>query len=507
MKTEEFGRKDLKAQVRRKPAAAAFRGPKRRGNSSGIDKPSWAGTTIFLVFLGFTAVTIQPGVASEIAGYAARGAACGLALLLLLELWNGWRQCFRADLLMLGGIYFLTLFEFLFDQPKIDGLISGHAAMNAVHACFAGYAGVALGRHYAAPVHQGLARMLKSPAPTSLVFQMLIFAFVGGFFYMMATVAFNPVRFFDAIMGPRFSQPWTRGQFGDWKALLYETSMLIYLVPPLAGVILGRFKRYPTWQIVATVSMLLFTLFYGFTTGIRNVFAIYVLGCLAGYAFILNKKEQRKILIAGILAVILLLVSTTMILNFRNYGLRDYLARSGTSDAPERTSEVFVDYNLWAIGVITDNFPANKDFLLLEVPYITLVRPIPRAIWPGKPEGLSVDPAELAGIGGQMTMAATFIGEAYMSLGIVGVIFGGFFFGAFARWWVRQVGTYQSDWSVLVYASGMFTISITLRSSMQFTTAVLPTVLLLLVIYFFTRRSVSLQTRGKQPRVIAPINP
>ena len=54
-----------------------------------------------------------------------------------------------------------------------------------------------------------------------------------------------------------------------------------------------------------------------------------------------------------------------------------------------REQTLFVDYNLYAICRLMEVFPAHQDYLGLEIPYNALIRPIPRAIWPGKPEGLS----------------------------------------------------------------------------------------------------------------------
>ena len=62
------------------------------------------------------------------------------------------------------------------------------------------------------------------------------------------------------------------GKFGDWKALLVELGLFIYLLPPLAGIMIARRHRYPAAQIFLVCLALLFTAFYGFTSGTRNMF-------------------------------------------------------------------------------------------------------------------------------------------------------------------------------------------------------------------------------------------
>ena len=50
----------------------------------------------------------------------------------------------------------------------------------------------------------------------------------------------------------------------------------------------------------------------------------------------------------------------------------------------------FVDYNIVNVSQLTEVFPASFEYLGLEIPLNALIRPIPRVLWPGKPEGLSV---------------------------------------------------------------------------------------------------------------------
>ena len=60
--------------------------------------------------------------------------------------------------------------------------------------------------------------------------------------------------------------------------------MFIYLIPPLAGIIIARRARYSLFNLALIAFGLLFTLFYGFTSGTRNVFASYLVTFLIGYA-------------------------------------------------------------------------------------------------------------------------------------------------------------------------------------------------------------------------------
>jgi hypothetical protein len=332
--------------------------------------------------------------------------------------------------------------------------------------------------------------------------QLLAIAFFGGYFYMFLCVSFNPIAFVKAITASRFEQPWSRGQFGDWKALLYETSMLIYLVPPLCGIILARRYKFSMWQLAFASVALLFTLFYGFATGTRNVLGTYVATALAGYIFALRSKRKWEPFIVTIGAGILLLGAFVAMLDFRDYGLTNYRQR-GPTLKEDKDSAVFVDYNLWAIGTVIETFPEKERYLWLELPYITLVRPIPRALWSSKPEGVSVSIEEYAGVGGMMTMACTLIGEGYMSAGFAGVVVFALGFGVLARWWNGYLRAATSELGIVVYASGLFSAGICMRSIQMFTTAILPTIAVVCLATFLSKRAPAVHRRLR-PKPIAP---
>ena len=115
----------------------------------------------------------------------------------------------------------------------------------------------------------------------------------------------------------------------------------------------------------------------------------------------------------------------------------------------------------------------SAKILGMEIPYLAAVRPIPRAIWKGKPEGLSVsveeDVFQLKGL----TISSTFIGEGYMSGGLAGVTLYGLALGVLAGMWSRMASPRNGELGILIYASGFFAVVITMRSIMTLTTALL----------------------------------
>ncbi|NET72754.1 MAG: hypothetical protein F6K62_18030, partial [Sphaerospermopsis sp. SIO1G2] len=109
----------------------------------------------------------------------------------------------------------------------------------------------------------------------------------------------------------------------------------------------------------------------------------------------------------------------------------------------------------------------------LELLIVFLTKPIPRVLWPGKPEGLSISIEEVVGAKG-WTVAATYIGESYMMGGIIAVILMSLSLGILANWWSRTAAFHTTGYGIVVNSLGFFTAAISMRSLIVFTTSMLP---------------------------------
>src|SRR5262249_15637249 len=131
------------------------------------------------------------------------------------------------------------------------------------------------------------------------------------------------------------------------------------------------------------------------------------------------------------------------------------------------------------ISRITEMFPNSYGFLGFEIPYYSLVHPIPRVLWPGKPDGLSVSiEAALGADPATVTFASTFVGEAYMSGGLLAVLAAGLVLGAVAELWNRVGSNENSPFAQLLYASGFLCAALTMRSISWMSVMALPTLAL-----------------------------
>ena len=443
-------------------------------------KPDSNGTLAALTGIVITGLMLNGALPSTLGRVAAIGTALSLLLSVLLDFRAGGpRNLIRADVMAILAFYFLTLFEFLFPQPTFDQMIDVRTTHEALLVVLLGFVGLLIGRHLVQVRRQPFAETLTREVPHIWMIAIFWACFLIGYLHMLVAVDFNVKDMVFWFMEPRFSQPWQRGKFGDWKALLVELGLFIYLIPPLAGIMIARRHRYPKVQILLVCCALAFTAFYGFTSGTRNVFCSYLVTFLIGYAFALTgaRKKELVMLCAG--SAVVMFFATYFMLEFRNVGFTNYLNdRSETVQKPERT--LFVDYNLYAICKLVEVFPHKKPYLGFEIPYQALIRPIPRAMWPGKPEGLSTSIEDALGVEG-LTISASFVGEAYMSGGLFAVLAIALFFGAITGWWNFLASQRNSELGILIYASGFFAAVISMRSLFVFTTALLPTVASLVI--------------------------
>jgi hypothetical protein len=202
--------------------------------------------------------------------------------------------------------------------------------------------------------------------------------------------------------------------------------------------------------------------------------------------------------LVGVVTAVILYLSAYYMLQFRRVGLGAYTQGFGES-AGYAKDTLFIDHNLPILSLLTDVFPDTMQHLGLEVIYYAIIRPVPRALWPGKPDGLSVDIADALNAKG-LTLSATFVGEAYMMGGYVAILTMGLILGWIAGWWNRFGQDLRSNLNVALYASGFFAAMLSMRSMLWLTTAMLPSIAVWLYIrsrqrkmQFGSRRSMATQ--------------
>ena len=455
-------------------------------------RPSGAGTFTLLIGLMITYLAIGGETPSAMARNCAWMVGVTLLVSFVVEA-NivGFRQMIRVDVAALVALFMLTLAEFLVPQPVFDLQVQPDDVETGLGLVIMGMASLCLGRHLV-PMRSLGARLPTLPELSlAELFVMSILCFGIGHLHMFLAVGFDPLALFRELTDPRFTQDWMRGQLGGWYSLLYELNLLTYLIPPAGAMLILRWRRLPIWWLPGILGMVAFEFFSGFSQGSRNVFAIHLITFCAALGLSMRRITLRRALLMLIPVMALLIFASTTALEFRRIGLRTYL-REVFSGAPvERLEgemsagsnlEFMVDNNLRAISAISAYFPGRHEFLGEEVILHGLIHPIPRALWPGKPVNLAVSSEQILGIKGA-TIASTFVGEAFMAYGPWGVIGFGVTYGILCAFWNRIGAIPNHRTLLLLYAAGMFWVTLGIRSSVWISVAALPC----LALYIYAR--------------------
>jgi oligosaccharide repeat unit polymerase len=417
--------------------------------------------------LAATWLALPSNDAESVFDTAAIGVGIALLIATAMEAFSGVRALIRTDNLMVWVLYGLTLLEFLFPQPNVNAAVSVETAARGTSAVLLGFFGLVVGRHL-------ISKRPNSNVPVEFapgqLFGLFIIAFVIGYLNIFIAVNFDPLEMIRQMSGPRFSQSWVRGKYGDLYSLLYELSLLIYVLPPAAGMIFARAKQFSIFQKLIVSLIIMFTFYYAFASGTRNVLGTYVISMFGAYALSKPDLKLKPLLIMGFPIAGILLFATTLMLEFRTLGgvfAFDFEDR--------RYDTLYIDHAIINVSKLTKVFPDAVDFLGQEIPYQTIIKPIPRALWPGKPEGLSTGIEEAVGVTDGTTISCTFVGEAYMAFGFIGVLVAGLMFGAVGALWNRVGQHPSSSFFQVVYASGFLCAAMAMRSILGMVPYMLPT--------------------------------
>src|SRR5262249_42968346 len=282
----------------------------------------------------------------------------GLTLVLAMgiEATAGVRNLIRVDILCLWVLYGLTFLEFLFAQENVNALVQPQPARSGTYAALLGFAGLALGRHLV-PRRSSPPKSGFIDVPPASIFLLFVLATLLGYLHIFLAVNFNLFEAVREMSLPRFSQSWARGRYGNIRDLLYEVGALIYLIPPIAGLMYARSKDYNFIQKTVVTVVLLFTLYYGFASGTRNILATYVITFLGAYFLNKPKLKLSHLLYRGVPILALLMVGMSYMLEFREGGLGNY------SFEERSPGSLYIDRNLVIISRLTELFPTMYEYL------------------------------------------------------------------------------------------------------------------------------------------------
>lgn len=283
------------------------------------------------------------------------------------------------------------------------------------------WAGVA-GRPW--PIPTWLGEIATRPMDTKTVSRLIPVCFLLGMFNFAFAVNFDMPVMFSYLGGQRWAAPWGRGQLGGWDAFLDQVQYFGYVLPSLTALLIARrgFTLQAWMSILASGVMLAF-LAQG---GGRRIIGVTVGAAIIVWIQAQQELQVRKLTIAAV-AVVGLLAGMQFMLNIRTLGYDEFAFR-GQSDY----DYLHVDDNFLRLSQVIQLVPAEHDYVYFQQLWFTVIRPVPRVFWPGKPIDPGFDLPSIVGMKG-VSLSTSIIGEWYLSYGWLAVVFGGWLHGRLAR--------------------------------------------------------------------------
>jgi oligosaccharide repeat unit polymerase len=275
---------------------------------------------------------------------------------------------------------------------------------------------------------------------------------LGMFNYAWAT-GFDVPRMFSYLGGTRWSAPWGRGQLGGWDAFADQLQYFGYVLPSLTALLIARRGfTFGAWLSILVSGVMLAFLSQG---GGRRVIGVTVGAAIIVWIQAQPELKVRRLVIAAA-AVVGLLAVMQFMLNIRGIGYEEFAFR-GESEY----DYLHVDDNYLRLSQVIQIVPAEHPFVEHRQIWFTMVRPVPRVFWPGKPIDPGFDLPAAVGLKG-VSLSTSIIGEWYLTFGWLAVIIGAWLHGRLARTvnQLREVEAYRTNpivygLAVMVLVSGM----------------------------------------------------
>jgi oligosaccharide repeat unit polymerase len=254
--------------------------------------------------------------------------------------------------------------------------------------------------------------------------RLLPICFLLGMFNFAFAVDFNLPVMFSYLGEQRWSAPWGRGQLGGWDAFLDQFQYFGYVLPSLTALLIAR--RGFTMQV--WVSLVLSGIMLAFLAqgGGRRIIGVTVGAAILVWIQAQSELHVRRLVIAMV-ATLGLLATMQFMLNIRTMGYAEYIAR-GHSEY----DYLHVDDNFLRLSQVIELVPAEHPHVGFRQIWFTLVRPVPRVLWPGKPVDPGFDLPAAVGRKG-VSLSMSILGEWYLSFGWFGIVVGGWIHGRLSR--------------------------------------------------------------------------
>jgi hypothetical protein len=370
---------------------------------------------------------------------------------------------FRTEHLLMVGLTYWVLLDLIQESYGLWSV--GHtAAITAMELVGLFAAGVWFAlTHRPWRLPGVVTRAARADISPSLLYQMVMVCGSIALFRFALPCSFDPLLMVNSLLGNRWSAPWARGDLGGLDAFIDHLSYFGYLLPTMTVLLAHRTGSWLNSKVLTSVVLSVVIELFLMQGGGRRILGVTV-GSATICWVLLRGRKIRLITLAvpAVLTVLLLVVMQTMV-QYRGVGY----GRIFESEEVEGFKHLHVDDNFLRICQIVEIIP-NRHPHTYEKPFVwAAIRPIPRALWPGKPMDNGFNLPEQIGSTGA-SLSSSVLGELYLSFGWPTVLLGGWMFGRLAGM-CNQFLTLGAAGSsqVLMYAISAMAIFVGLRSIIE----------------------------------------
>lgn len=284
----------------------------------------------------------------------------------------------------------------------------------------------------------GFLQTCHARVKTDALLPIFLLCFVLGMLRFAIPCKFDLVLMIKSVGGMRWAAPWARGALGGWDSFADHLSYFGYMLPTLAVVMARRKSWFAMGTLLAILCAVVFLVFLA-QSGSRRIVGV-CLGAAVLY-WIMDHRKLRPaqlMVVAGCLGGILLVMQMMIVsrsfgfgqVGVTNAGAIAYKSMLGEDYGASVPKALHVDDNILRLSQSIMYVPSKFDYVYHGVIWQTLVRPIPRVLWPGKPTDAGFRLYDIIDIGA--SLSTTIIGEFWISWGYFAVVLGGWFYGRLA---------------------------------------------------------------------------
>lgn len=268
-----------------------------------------------------------------------------------------------------------------------------------------------------------MAEGVSVPLSPEAISRAIPICFALGMFNFLYSVDFDIVEMFSYVGQQRWAAPWGRGQLGGWESFRDQAQYFGYVLPALTALYISKRGLVSFGSIFAIACSAIMLLFLA-TGGGRRIIAVTIGAALMVWVQSNPSRQLRNLVVVGV-GVVALAWTAQFMLNVRTVGYQEFTETESEYDY------LHVDDNFLRLAQVIELVPLRRPFVEHQQLIFTLVRPVPRVFWPGKPISPGFDLPTEVGLKG-VSLSTSIIGEWYITYGWITVLFGGWFHGRLA---------------------------------------------------------------------------